>query len=283
MEPIKQAVERAKTDSRVAKPPEPLLATAMRPNAPSISPITSQQDTNGRANTGLVLKECELDWAYLEQQRVVAHNVSDPRSKAFDILRTQVLHSMDRQNWHFLAVTSPTEGCGKTLTAVNLALSIARQPERSVVLVDIDLQQPKIARCLGLKCERGIVSMLAGRTILQGSLIDTYIAGNHCPVLPAEARSIHSSELIASRAFRTMLEEIKANFPAATVILDLPPVMSGDDVLSIMPYMDCFLLVAAVGSSTVSDIRECNKYLHSAEILRIVLNKAAEQRTYSGY
>jgi protein-tyrosine kinase len=208
--------------------------------------------------------------------------VADPRSKFFDVLRTQVLQSMDRHNWHVLAVTSPTEGCGKTFTAVNLALSIARQPERSTVLVDLDLQRPKVAGYLGLRCEQGVVSMLAGRTTMQDSMVDAHIGGIHCPVLPAEARSIHSSELIASRAFRTMLEEIKTNFPAALVILDLPPVMSGDDVLSIMPYVDGFLLVAAVGSSTVSDIREGNRYLHSAEIIRIVLNKAAEQRTYYG-
>jgi protein-tyrosine kinase len=283
MEPIKQAVERAKTDLKAAELSEPPLVTAMRPSAPSMPPITSQQATNRRADRDFALKQCELNWAYLEQQRVVAHNVADPRSKAFDVLRTQVSQSMDRRNWHLLAVTSPTQGCGKTLMAVNLALSIARQPERSVVLVDLDLQRPKIAGYLGLKCEQGVISLLAGRTTLQDSMVDTYIGGNHCPVLPAETRSIHSSELIASRALRTMLEEIKANFPGATVILDLPPVMSGDDVLSIMPYMDCFLLVAAVGSSTISDIRECNKYLHSTEILQIVLNKAAEQRTYYGY
>jgi protein-tyrosine kinase len=96
----------------------------------------------------------------------------------------------------------------------------------------------------------------------------------------ADARSIHSSELIASRALRTLLQDIKEEFPSATVVLDLPPVMSGDDVLTMLPYVDCFLLVAAVGSSSVSDVRECNRFLHSAEVVRIVLNKASEHRAY---
>ena len=280
MEQIKQAVERAKADVTTSRAPEPLVSPLVRQTAP---PVTPQKAMDEGSSGGISLKSYELNWTHLERQRIVAHNVADPRSKPYDILRTQVLQSMDRRNWHFLAVTSPTEGCGKTLTAVNLALSIARQPERSVVLIDLDLQRPKVAGYLGLKCEQGVISMLAGRTSLQESMADAFIGGSHCQVLPAEARSIHSSELIASRGFRTMLDEIKKNFPAATVIFDLPPVMSGDDVMSIMPYVDCFLLVAAVGSSTVSDIRESNKYLHSAEILRIVLNKAAEQRTYHSY
>ena len=61
------------------------------------------------------------------------------------MLRAQVLQSMDENGWQFLAVTSPTTGCGKSVTAINLALSVARQSERSVFLVDMDLQRPKIA------------------------------------------------------------------------------------------------------------------------------------------
>jgi hypothetical protein len=81
---------------------------------------------------------------------------------------------------------------------------------------------------------------------------------------------------------RSMLQEIKASFPAATVILDLPPLLSGDDVLSLIPNVDAFLLVAAVGHSTISHVRECNKYLHSAEVLKVVLNKSSDQLSYYG-
>jgi protein-tyrosine kinase len=280
MEPIKRAVGRAKADAAAEVLSVPPSA------APPVRPIPASPNAHqpvARENQRVSLKRQELNWTHLERHRIVAHNVADPRSRAYDVLRTQVLQSMDKRNWRLLAVTSPTENCGKTLTAVNLALSIARQPERSAVLVDLDLQRPKVAGPLGLKCERGVISTLAGRTHLLESMVDTQIGGNHCPVLPAESRSLHSSELLASRAFRTMLEEIKTSFPESTIVLDLPPVISGDDVMTIMPYVDCFLLVAAVGVSSVSDIRECNKHLHSAEILRIVLNKATEQRTYYGY
>ena len=68
----------------------------------------------------------------------------------YDMLRTQVLQEMDKKSWQFLAVTSPTAACGKTVTACNLAMSIARLPERSVLLVDLDLRKPMVAEYLGV-------------------------------------------------------------------------------------------------------------------------------------
>src|SRR5689334_8428171 len=64
--------------------------------------------------------------SHLEAMRIVAHNKDDVRARSYDMLRTQVLQSMDANGWQFLAVTSATAGCGKTVTACNLALSIAR-------------------------------------------------------------------------------------------------------------------------------------------------------------
>src|SRR5258706_14150327 len=80
------------------------------------------------------IKNLPLKAAHLESMRIVSHNKDDLRAPSFEMLRTQVLQSMDANGWQFLAVTSPTAGCGKTVTACNLALSMARLPERSVLL-----------------------------------------------------------------------------------------------------------------------------------------------------
>ena len=284
MDPILQAVQRAKISQPTATPtpisPVPVSPTVSGPAiAPQIGAKAAPLPAEDKATW---LREVELDWDHLERRRIVAHNVSDIRCRAYDILRTQVLQSMDRKRFQVLAVTSPTEGCGKSVTAINLALSIARQPERSVVLVDLDLQRPQVSRYLGFKCEQGVVGILSGKSKLKDAAVQAQIGGYSWTVVPAENRNLHSSELIASRAMRSMLQDIKDRFPGSIVILDLPPVLSGDDVLSVSPYVDCFLLVAAVGRTTVSDVRECNKHLHSAEILRVVLNKSSEQQLYYG-
>jgi hypothetical protein len=61
------------------------------------------------------------------------------------------------------------------------------------------------------------------------------------------------------------------------IILDLPPILVGDDVISILPQIESVLLIAGVGTSTVSDIKECKKHLKSTPIVRVVVNKVSDK------
>jgi protein-tyrosine kinase len=269
MENIKQAIERVKasaTDERL----HPVAARTA-----AMAPPQTQEPITGQADMVPRFKDARLDERQLEQHRIVAHNAADPRSRSFDILRTQVLQAMDKNNWQFLAITSPTMGCGKSVTAINLALSIARQPERSALLVDLDLQRPTVANYLGIKCQQGLRGVLEGQLSLADATIRTHADNCELMVLPTEATT-HSSELFGSRAMNTMLQDIRRGFKSRTVIFDLPPILQGDEVLAILPRIDCVLLVTAAGISTQHQIIECNRHLQSTEVVRLVLNKAHE-------
>jgi Mrp family chromosome partitioning ATPase len=225
------------------------------------------------------IADIELNDAHLEARRIIAHDVTDPRAKSFDMLRTQVLQTMDTSNWQFLGVTSPTPACGKTLTSVNLALSIARQPDRSVLLIDLDLQKPQVAACLGVKCRGGVLGVVEGRTTLREAMVQARAGKNQIMVLPTEAAISGSSEWMTSSGMRSMLQDIKREFRSATVILDLPPVLVSDDVIAILPQIDCVLLVAAAGKSTLAELQEANRHLQSTDVVRLVLNKVPEETT----
>jgi protein-tyrosine kinase len=231
---------------------------------------------------GRCLRECTLDRSHLDANRIIAHDERHPRVKSFDMLRTQVLQTMDQQNWKVLGITSPTPDCGKTVTAVNLAFSIARQPDRSVVLVDLDLQKPRVANALGLKVETGLLAVLQDQTDLPSAVVAARVGNYHAMVLPAEGPIPDSSAWIASRAMSVMLQDIKNDYQSSTIIVDLPPMLVSDDVIALLPQLDCVLLIAAAGKSTIAQIEECNKHLQSTEVVRLVLNKAAE-RTRSYY
>jgi hypothetical protein len=191
------------------------------------------------------------------------------------MLRTQVLHSLDATGAKVLAITSPSPGCGKTVTAVNLAFSIARQSERSVLLVDLDLVRPKVANCLGLKSDNGVVDVLEGQIKLQDAIVHARIGKQELMVLPTKPTT-GSSELMASRAMAIMLQDIKRNYPSHIILVDLPPVLTSDDVIAVLPQIDCVLLVTAVGTSKVAEIEECSRHLKSADVLRIVVNKVPD-------
>jgi len=269
MEFIRQAFNRVK-DTLV---PDAVVANPGR----SRTPLSANTDkvSSSRHRSG----ELTLDPRHLESRRIVAHDVHDPRAKSFDILRTQVLRTMDTSHWQILAVTSPTPGCGKTLTSVNLALSIARQSDRAVLLVDLDLQKPQVAACLGLTCSTGVLSVVEGVTRLQDALVSARIAGSRIAVLPTEQPVSGSSEWMTSAGMRAMLQAIRSDFQSWTVILDLPPVLVSDDVIAVLPQIDCALLVAAAGKSRRNDIEEASRHLAATDVIRLVLNQVPEDVT----
>jgi protein-tyrosine kinase len=266
MEHIRKAVERAKDEGvsghLTAQSPHMEFASNFGMGSPSPPPAA--------------LRDVSLDNAYLETRRIVAHDIRDLRSRAFDMLRTQILQSMDAKSWQFLGITSATEGCGKSVVACNLALSIARQPERSVLLIDLDLQKPQVGNYLGLSCEHGILSVLSGRTSLGNALVQARIRNGQVLVLPCESHAANSSAWIASRPMSALLQEIKRDFQNWTVIFDLPPILSSDDVISMLPRLDCVAFVVGAGTTTVEEIKECNRHLELAEIVRVVLNKSED-------
>ena len=199
------------------------------------------------------------------------------------MLRTQVLQAMDAKGWRLLAVTSPTAGCGKTLMATNLALSIARLPERSVLLLDLDLRRPQVAASLGLKGEAGLLSTLQGKTALHEAIMAAGVDRYGIDVLIAEHSVPNASEWTASRNMKNLLQLIRRDFPSHVVIIDTAPMLAADDFLTVLPQIDCVLLVGAVGTSTVSDIEHCKRHLQSANVVRVVLNKVREtNRPYYG-
>lgn len=255
MDPIRQAVELARAGTKQSAPaPFPRRLGSVDPQ----------------------VRDVRLDVAHLEAHRIVAHGGANPQGRYYDMLRTQVLQEMDQHGWQFLAVTSATSGCGKSVTACNLALSIARLAERSVLLVDMDLQKPKVAEYLGIDGDQGVLSVLGGEATLSAVAVEAHIGRTKMLVVPGEACGSGSSEWMASQTMTALLQTIKREFRSRIVIFDMPPILVGDDVISILPQMDAALLVAAVGDTSLADIKECHKHLKTTPVVRVVVNRATE-------
>src|SRR5215510_1100694 len=271
MESIRQAIERAKAGD-TARVDNELADVRIQTD---LSEVRIQADLPNEAipayEAETRFNQIELNNKVLQASRIISHDPRDRRSRWFDILRAQVLRSMDLKGWQFLGVISPTAGCGKTVTAINLAISIARQPERAALLVDMDLRKPEVAGRLGMRCDRGLVDILEGRTKLRDTMVQARIGSQKFMVLPAERPIANSSEWLASPAMITMLNALRREFRSHTVVFDLPPMLVSDDVMTILPQLDCVLMVAAAGVSTVAQINECNRHLHSHDVVRFVL------------
>lgn len=216
----------------------------------------------------------QLDLAHLERRRIIAHDNADARSKHYHILRTQIMQTMDSRGFQTLAITSPTPGCQAMETAVNLAISIARQPDRSVLLVDFDLSESSVAGCLGLECNAGVASVLLHSRPLADALTQLVIGNYRMMALPNDVPISNSSEWLASRAMASLLQQLKAAFRSSIMIVNVAPVLPSDDAISILPLMDCALFVTAAGVTRRSEVKACGRYLETVEILRVLVHGA---------
>jgi protein-tyrosine kinase len=268
MENIRKAVERAR--ATLSPPTTQPLQNFGSPRA------RAEPNTASRNPASPRIGEIELSSNHLLSNRIFSQDGADHRSRPFDMLRTQVLQAMQLNGWKVLGITSPTAACGKTLTAVNLAFSIARQHDQSVVLLDLDLRKPRIAPCLGLKpSEGGVLNVLRAKATLRSAITTIRAGDQRIAVLPTTATK-ESSELMGCRAMRSLLQDVRRDYQSHIVILDLPPILSGDDVIALLPQIDCVLLVAAVGVSKISEVEECNRHLQSSHLIRLVVNKATD-------
>lgn len=212
-----------------------------------------------------------LDPSHLERERVVAHQKSHPAVWAFDVLRTQVLQKMQENHWRTLAITSPSTASGKTLVAINLAMSIAQQTNRTALLVDFDLRRPSVARVLGVERPTSLNEVLAGKADVAEALVNPGI--ERLVVLPTNRPVDRASEVLSSPRVSQLIGELRERYADRVVVFDLPPVLAADDVMTLVPQVDCVLMVVASGVSTKSEVEEAMARLAGANLVGVVLNK----------
>ncbi|ODS91939.1 MAG: protein tyrosine kinase [Comamonas sp. SCN 65-56] len=282
MERIKQALEKARQQSAGAAP------HPAHPSAPALTaPAAAAQQADALASGAIEVNYTQteivrLDRATLERNRIVAFEKTNPDNWVYDVLRTQVLQKMDEKGWRTLAITSPTVGSGKTVTAINLAISIAHHTQRTAMLVDFDLRRPRVGTYLGVRKTPSLSEVLTGKAQLADAMVNPDLP--RLVVLPTSRPVPHAAEVLSSVVVRSMVADLRERYADRIVIFDLPPVMAGDDVMALLPSVDAVLLVVGNGDSTRKEIEESMRHLPPEQLLGVVLNKAeAEVRRGYGY
>jgi exopolysaccharide/PEP-CTERM locus tyrosine autokinase len=226
-------------------------------------------------------KTVEVPERTLLENRLIAAVPGSEFKDAYRMLRTRVLQSMRENNWSSVAVTGPASGCGKTLTAINLAISLAMEVTHTVLLVDLDLRKPSIHEYFGYTPETGLSDYLLYDVPINQILFSPGI--DRLVVLPGREAIQNSSEMLRSPKMVALVNELKHRYPDRLVVFDLPPILAADDALAFAPYTDSMLLVAEAGGTSRDDLQKALEVLKSAPVIGTVLNKAHTQRGSYGY
>jgi len=216
-----------------------------------------------------------LDWVALRERRVIAPTDVHAAGHAYRMLRTQLLQRARADSLNTIGVVSAINGEGKTLTAINLALSLAAEPNQTVLLVDLDLRRPAVAATLGLAAERGLESWFAAEGPIKNVCYG--IEGvERLFVLPTLAPIAGSSEALANINTRRLIGDLKDRDPGRLLIVDLPPVLLSDDALMIAPLLDAVVLVVHERRTRREDVVRVIELLGNTRILGTVLNRSLE-------
>lgn len=258
-----------------ARGPDPSAASPSAPPLPEGGPGPAGEPASGWDR----LRPYEPDPRRLERNLIVTAHRKDPAHAAFDVLRTKTVAALRERGWRRVGITSPTAGCGKSFTALNLAVTLSRYESHRTVLLDLDLRLPVLARRLGVSDPGAIGDMLRGLVAPEAHLLR--VAPNPLQIGPSLALGLNgrpegfAAELFHDRRTAEALARLERALAPDILLCDLPPVLAQDDVIALRPLLDCVILVAAGGMTTPRDLKETAHRLgDDLPILGVVLNRA---------
>lgn len=265
MERIKEALEMARLSGQKkrAKPKRRKAKETFEPDITQEIVYSNTQVVHAKKNI-------------MRRNRIIAGLEHPEADKAYRLLRTQVLQKLVANKWNTVAVTSTGPEEGKSLTSINLAVSLAREVNYTVLLVDLDMRRPCINRYFGFKPQIGISDyFLSEEMDLGPMLVNPDI--ERLVLLPGRESIVNASEILKSNRMSQLVEELKSRYPSRIVVFDLPPLLSTDDALAFSPYVDAFLVVIEEGMTSSEDVRQAMDLLKDVNILGTVLNKSRQK------
>lgn len=217
-----------------------------------------------------------------EQQRHIADQYRLIKRPLLDNIEGRGAHVSEEAN--LIMVASPLPGDGKTFNCINLALSIATEKDKSVLLVDADVAKPHITSLFGLEEEPGLIDLLKDDSLQIGDvLLKTNVPGLR--VLPAGRPDEHATELLASRRMAKTVEFLSTAFPDRVAIFDSPPLLATSEARVLASLMGQIVLVVCASRTPQAAVVEAAESLDPDKANSIILNRANRalgQETY-GY
>lgn len=184
---------------------------------------------------------------------------------------------------NLIMITSSFPGEGKSFCAINLAMSMATELDRTVLLVDADVARPRVLEYLGLRAERGLLDLLRDDKLSVGDvMLRTNI--DKLSILPAGAVSRHSTELLASDSMTRLIQDMAGRYPDRIIIFDSPPLLATTEAVTLAGHMGQVVMVVEADKTPRSAVKEATALIEkSCDIIGMLLNKTNVSQGAAGY
>jgi protein-tyrosine kinase len=171
-----------------------------------------------------------------------------------------------------VAVSSALPGDGKTHTCINLALSLAREKDHQVVLVDADVAKPHVSKLFGIEQDVGLLDALASDELMVRDLVLPTTTANLW-LVSAGRQTEHSTELLASDRMREIATQLVKSFPEAIILFDAPPLLLTSEARALVAAAGQILLVVRFGVTPQQAVVEAIEATQEPERVKLIFNQ----------
>lgn len=208
------------------------------------------------------------------QYLVTINQPDSPIVEEYRRLKSMLLRETKADFLNTIMITSSVAGEGKSLTAINLAVTLAQEIDHSILLVDADLRKPMVTEYLGIKYKYGLSDYLTRNIDVSEILIKTGI-GN-LMILPAGRTVDNPVELLSSEKMKALVKELKQRYMDRYVIIDSPPILSCAEGIAIGSYVDGVIFVVQEGNTQKKSVEDALNMIKDLNLLGVVFNNVSE-------
>jgi capsular exopolysaccharide synthesis family protein len=273
-------------DARPAMPPSFVPAAVpppVRPRLDIVEPASAQPVRPAGVHGWNEAGAPALEPGRLDSHLIAALAPASLAAEQYRSLRARIRRAEAGKSVRTILITSPAKGDGKSLTAANLALTMAQEFQQRVLLLDCDLRRPTIHLLFNLTGSPGLADVLMGAAELEQALVT--LPEYNLTVLPAGVPPNHPTELLGSVNMRRLLDGLRARFDK--ILIDTPPVAPLADTHVVAPLADSVLMVVRAGVTPRPAIERALSGLELPKVLGLVLNESdapsTDYDTYAGY
>jgi exopolysaccharide/PEP-CTERM locus tyrosine autokinase len=238
--------------------------------------------------TGRATRTLEVDRDRLRQQSMITPDGERTAiAESFRRIKQQILANVASPRTgapraNLVLVTSALAGEGKTFCAINLAISIALEMDRTVLLVDADVAKPGVPQALGLEAEKGLMDVLLDHRVDLAEVLWKTDIGR-LTLLPAGRAHKHATELLASDAMRGLLHEMAERYHDRIIIFDSSPLLAASEAGILASQVGQIVVVVEAGKTSEAALKDALGRIDSSKVAGLLLNKGESPSLGYGY
>ncbi len=296
-------IEQALIEEKIELKPEPELIPEPKPRAeaesaiepevfddlPVESPPLIQLETPRPTAQEQTSNFVNLDFERLGAAGFMTPDMADNHmTEEYQAIKRRLLGNMvegmspSKAPTNLIMVTSSVPGEGKTFTTLNLAISMAKEMDRTVLVVDTDIIKSDLTRLLGVEDRKGLFDILSDNSYDLGDLLVKTNVPN-LSVLPAGHAHGGISEKLASEAMFRLVNELAERYSDRVIIFDCPPVLATSGAAALAPYIGQIVMVAEAVKTPQGIIKHAMRALEHVKVTGMILNKSRLSHPISDY